>query len=66
MGFVNGDKVQAVIVAKLDQLTRDLMIQEHIIADLHRRGLKLVSALCLIDPRGCVRLWALLPSTTYP
>src|ERR1019366_7540454 len=50
MGFVNGDKVQSVIVAKLDQLTRDLMIQEHVVADLHRRGIKLVSALCSIDP----------------
>ena len=31
------------IIEKLDRLARDLMIQEHIIADLQRRGITLVS-----------------------
>src|ERR1035437_5455964 len=46
--------VKTIIIEKLDRLARDLMIQEHIIADLQRRGITLVSVaepdLCSDDP----------------
>jgi DNA invertase Pin-like site-specific DNA recombinase len=35
--------VRAIIIERLDRLARDLMVQEHIIADLRQRGVKLVS-----------------------
>jgi len=31
--------VKTIIIEKLDRLARDLMIQEHIIQDLQRRGI---------------------------
>jgi DNA invertase Pin-like site-specific DNA recombinase len=43
-----------ILIEKLDRLARDLMVQEHIIADLHKRGITLISAhepdLCSNDP----------------
>jgi DNA invertase Pin-like site-specific DNA recombinase len=46
--------VRTIIIEKLDRLARDLMVQEHIIADLQRRGITLVSTmepdLCSNDP----------------
>ena len=36
--------IQTILIEKLDRLARDLMIQEHIIAELGRRGLTLISA----------------------
>jgi DNA invertase Pin-like site-specific DNA recombinase len=46
--------VKTIIIEKLDRLARDLMIQEHIIQDLQRRGITLVSVaepdLCSDDP----------------
>jgi DNA invertase Pin-like site-specific DNA recombinase len=46
--------VHVVLVEKLDRLARDLMIQETIIGDLHKRGFELVSVaepdLCKADP----------------
>lgn len=43
-----------IVIERLDRLARDLMIQEHIIADVKSRGLTLVSVaepdLCLDDP----------------
>ncbi len=49
---VNGTKT--IFVEKLDRVARDLMIQEHIIADLRRRQLDLISVaepdLCIDDP----------------
>jgi DNA invertase Pin-like site-specific DNA recombinase len=46
--------VKTIIIEKLDRLARDLMIQEHIIQDLGRRGITLVSVaepdLCSDDP----------------
>jgi DNA invertase Pin-like site-specific DNA recombinase len=43
-----------ILIEKLDRLARDLMVQEHIIADLHKRGITLISALepdlCSTDP----------------
>jgi DNA invertase Pin-like site-specific DNA recombinase len=46
--------VTTIIIEKLDRLARDLMIQEHIIQDLGRRGITLVSVaepdLCSDDP----------------
>jgi DNA invertase Pin-like site-specific DNA recombinase len=35
--------VQTIIIEKLDRLARDLLAQEHIILDLQRRGINLVS-----------------------
>ena len=52
---VSGD-VNTVLIERLDRLARDLMIQEHIIADLKQQGVKLVSTnpmeadLCKDDP----------------
>jgi DNA invertase Pin-like site-specific DNA recombinase len=48
--------VSTIFVEKLDRLARDLMVQEHIIADLRRRHVDLISAaaaeadLCVDDP----------------
>lgn len=46
--------VKTIIIEKLDRLARDLMIQEHIIQDLGRRGITLISVaepdLCSDDP----------------
>lgn len=48
------DGVDTVFVEKLDRLARDLMVQEHIIADLRKRGVNLISVaepdLCVDDP----------------
>ncbi len=40
----NHDEAQVVVVEKLDRLARDLLVQEHIIADLSRLGRELASA----------------------
>lgn len=49
---LNGTRT--ILVEKLDRLARDLMVQEHIIADLRRREVNLISAaepdLCVDDP----------------
>jgi DNA invertase Pin-like site-specific DNA recombinase len=46
--------VKTVLVERLDRLARDLMVQEHIIADVRSRSLTLISAyepdLCQDDP----------------
>ncbi len=46
--------VKTVIIEKLDRLARDLMIQEHILSDVRRRGIHLISVaepdLCSDDP----------------
>lgn len=46
--------VRTIFIEKLDRLARDLMVQEHIIADLRRREVDLVSVtepdLCVDDP----------------
>jgi len=46
--------VHTVLIEKLDRLARDLMIQEAIINDLHKRGFELISVmepdLCTTDP----------------
>lgn len=46
--------VRTIIVEKLDRLARDLMVQEHILRDLGKREVKLISAmepdLCADDP----------------
>jgi DNA invertase Pin-like site-specific DNA recombinase len=48
----NGTKL--VLVEKLDRLARDLMVQEHIIADLRTNGFEILSVmepdLCIDDP----------------
>lgn len=52
MESLNG--VRTIIVERLDRLARDLMVQEHIIADLKKREITLISVaepdLCLDDP----------------
>lgn len=48
------ERVEVVIIEKLDRLARDLGVQEAIIADLRKRGITLVSVhepdLCSMDP----------------
>lgn len=48
------DGVRTILIEKLDRLARDLMVQEHIIADLKSHGITLISAmepdLCIDDP----------------
>ena len=41
---IMADGVQTIVVEKLDRLARDLLVQEHIISDLRRRGITLISA----------------------
>lgn len=45
---------RTIVIEKLDRLARDLMVQEHIIADLRKRGVTLISVaepdLCIDDP----------------
>jgi len=52
LAALNGTRT--VLIERLDRLARDLMVQEHIIADLKRRGVVLISAaepdLCTDDP----------------
>ena len=38
-----GNGVRAIAIERLDRLARDLMVQEHIIADLRKRGIELIS-----------------------
>jgi DNA invertase Pin-like site-specific DNA recombinase len=35
--------VKTIVIERLDRLARDLMVQEHIIADLRKRGIELIS-----------------------
>jgi DNA invertase Pin-like site-specific DNA recombinase len=48
------DGVRTIAIEKLDRLARDLLVQEHILADLRKRGVTLISVaepdLCLDDP----------------
>jgi DNA invertase Pin-like site-specific DNA recombinase len=44
LAAVNNGTVLTVLIEKLDRLARDLMIQETIIADLRKRGIRLISA----------------------
>ena len=54
IGRILADGVKTVIIEKLDRLARDLMIQEHILQDLERRGITIISVaepdLCSDDP----------------
>jgi len=46
--------VRTIVIEKLDRLARDLMVQEHILKDLERRGVTIISVaepdLCVSDP----------------
>ncbi len=48
------DGITTVVIESLHRLARDLMVQEHIIADLRKRGITLISVaepdLCVDDP----------------
>ena len=54
LGEMHTSGVGLVAVEKLDRLARDLMVQEHIIKDLRKRKLEIVSVaepdLCIDDP----------------
>jgi DNA invertase Pin-like site-specific DNA recombinase len=54
IGCILANGVKTVIIERLDRLARDLMIQEHILQDLQRRGITLISVaepdLCSEDP----------------
>jgi DNA invertase Pin-like site-specific DNA recombinase len=51
---ITSNGVRTIVIEKLDRLARDLMVQEHIVADLRKRGITLISAmepdLCIDDP----------------
>jgi len=51
---ITANGVRTILIEKLDRLARDLMVQEHIIADLRKRGVKLIPVLepdlCSDDP----------------
>jgi DNA invertase Pin-like site-specific DNA recombinase len=48
------DGVKVIVIERLDRLARDLMVQEHIVADCQKRGITLLSTaepdLCSSDP----------------
>jgi DNA invertase Pin-like site-specific DNA recombinase len=54
IGRILGNGVKTILIEKLDRLARDLMVQEHILTDLQRRGITLISVaepdLCSDDP----------------
>jgi DNA invertase Pin-like site-specific DNA recombinase len=54
MSVILANGVRTIVIEKLDRLARDLMIQEHIIADLKRRDIAIISVaepdLCVDDP----------------
>jgi DNA invertase Pin-like site-specific DNA recombinase len=54
IGCILANGVRTVVIERLDRLARDLMIQEHILQDLQRRGITLISVaepdLCSDDP----------------
>ncbi len=54
VGAILTNGVRTVIIERLDRLARDLMVQEHILQDLQRHGIKLISVaepdLCSDDP----------------
>jgi len=43
MAALHADGVRAIIIEKLDRLARDLMVQETVIAELHKYGFELIS-----------------------
>src|ERR1017187_8297476 len=51
---ITANGVRTIVIGKLDRLARGLMVQEHIVADLRKRGITLISAmepyLCIDDP----------------
>lgn len=51
---LEAERVEVVIIEKLDRLARDLGVQEAIVADLRKRGITLISVhepdLCSMDP----------------
>lgn len=44
MMALHRDGIRSILIEKLDRLARDLMVQETVIADLHKRGFTLISA----------------------
>jgi DNA invertase Pin-like site-specific DNA recombinase len=54
IGALHSNRVNLVVIEKLDRLARDLMVQETIIADLRKDGFELISVhepdLCSDDP----------------
>jgi DNA invertase Pin-like site-specific DNA recombinase len=54
VGEILADGVKTIVIERLDRLARDLMVQEHIVADCQKRGITLLSAaepdLCTNDP----------------
>lgn len=54
IGRILANGIKTILVEKLDRLARDLMVQEHIIQDMQRRGITLISVaepdLCSDDP----------------
>jgi DNA invertase Pin-like site-specific DNA recombinase len=54
VGDILANGVKVIVIERLDRLARDLMVQEHIIADCQKRGITLLSTaepdLCSSDP----------------
>jgi DNA invertase Pin-like site-specific DNA recombinase len=54
VGEILADGVKVIVIERLDRLARDLMVQEHIVADCQKRGITLLSTsepdLCSTDP----------------
>jgi DNA invertase Pin-like site-specific DNA recombinase len=54
LALILANGVKTIVIERLDRLARDLMVQEHIIADCQKRGILLVSTaepdLCSSDP----------------
>jgi DNA invertase Pin-like site-specific DNA recombinase len=54
IGETLADGVKTIVIERLDRLARDLMVQEHIVADCQKRGITLLSSaepdLCSSDP----------------
>src|SRR5258707_3426495 len=43
VGEILADGVKTIVIERLDRLARDLMVQEHIVADCQKRGITLLS-----------------------
>jgi DNA invertase Pin-like site-specific DNA recombinase len=54
MAHILANGVRAIVIERLDRLARDLMVQEHIVADCQKRSITLLSTaepdLCSSDP----------------
>lgn len=54
LAAIEADGVKTIVIERVDRLARDLLVQEHVILDLQKRGVTLISTaepdLCSSDP----------------